>query len=247
VAWATSISDISAPTVAELDAALNVTTRITPDGLNITPDTATVDNSHLASTFTTSRAGRRSFSNAVTFKRGDTAQDDLPHTTLKYQVTGYLVVRRTLPYTTAWAAGQEVVHREAQAGHRAVEPPLLVLHVLGDEAPDGLGLPRRQLTPRRFGRRLAGDRRCTSHGVNLDMCPDTCLVIRPRAPGTTALKARPQAVLTVSTGGKVPRIRHFLTTGQRTSSGTSAVRRCRCGRGALFALPLGRLRSDGRR
>jgi hypothetical protein len=123
VAYVTSISDITGPTVAELDAGMDVTTRITPDGLNITPDTATVDNSHLASTFTTSRAGRRSFSNAVTFKRGDTAQDDLPHTTLKYQVTGFMVVRRTLPYTTAWAAGQEVEVYPIECGEPQQVPP----------------------------------------------------------------------------------------------------------------------------
>lgn len=123
VAWATSISNISAPTVAELEAASDWTTRITPDGLNITPETADVDNSHLASTFTTNRAGRRSFTAEVTFKRGDNAGDDEPFETLKYQTTGYLIVRRVLPYTTAWAAGQEVEVYPVECGEPQQTPP----------------------------------------------------------------------------------------------------------------------------
>lgn len=62
VAWVTSIADISAPTVAELNAGDDFTERITPDGLNIPAETANVDNSSLASTFTTNRVGRRGFS-----------------------------------------------------------------------------------------------------------------------------------------------------------------------------------------
>lgn len=123
VAWATSISNIGAPTVAELAAAKDFTERITPDGLTITPETADVDNSNLASTFTTNRAGRRGYSIELTFKRGDTATDDLPWTTLTYQTTGYLIVRRILPFATAFAASQEVEVYRVECGERASVPP----------------------------------------------------------------------------------------------------------------------------
>ena len=33
--------------------------------------------------------------------------EDLPYTTLKYGVSGYLVVRRGVSYTTAWATSQK--------------------------------------------------------------------------------------------------------------------------------------------
>lgn len=122
VAWATSISNLAAPTVAELEAALDFTTRITPDGLNVTPETADVDNSHIASTFTTNLAGRQSFSPEVTFKRGDNATDDLPWTTLRYKVDGLLVIRRILDYTEAWAIGQDVEVYPMQCGQRASIP-----------------------------------------------------------------------------------------------------------------------------
>lgn len=123
VAWATSIADIHSPTVAELDGALELTRRITPDGLGITPETATVDTSNLASTFTTSRAGRRSFTNELTFKRGDTPEDDAPHLTLKYLVRGFLVVRRVIPTDEPWAAGQEVEVYPIECGEGTQVPP----------------------------------------------------------------------------------------------------------------------------
>jgi hypothetical protein len=123
VAWVTSIASISSPTVAELEAGIDLTERITPDGLNIPAETADVDNSSLASTFTTNRAGRRSFSPELTFKRGDNPTDDAPWTTLVYQALGYLVVRRVLPFTTAWAAGQEVEVYPVECGERNTTPP----------------------------------------------------------------------------------------------------------------------------
>lgn len=108
VAWAATIANINAPTVAELNAAADYTQRITPDGLKIDPSTAKVDTNSLASTFDTATVGRIGFETEVTFKRGDTGPDDAPFTTLKYGVSGYLVVRRGLAYTTAWAASQKV-------------------------------------------------------------------------------------------------------------------------------------------
>jgi hypothetical protein len=49
VVWASSISNINAPTTTELNAGSDFTTRITPDGLKIDPSTADVDTSSLAS------------------------------------------------------------------------------------------------------------------------------------------------------------------------------------------------------
>src|SRR3954464_1005242 len=108
VSWVASIANINAPTAAELTAGQDFTARITPDGLKIDPSTADVDTSSLASTFDTKTAGRVGFDVELTFKRGDTVGDDAPFTTLKYGVSGFLVVRRGVAYTTAWATGQKV-------------------------------------------------------------------------------------------------------------------------------------------
>lgn len=123
VAWASSIANINAPTVAELGVAADFTARITPDGLKIDPSTASVDTSSLASTYDTSTAGRVSLDNEVTFKRGDTVQDDAPYATLKWGVTGYLVVRRGVAYTAAWTVGQKVEVYPTTCGEPKNSPP----------------------------------------------------------------------------------------------------------------------------
>lgn len=107
VYWVPSISNINAPTTTELNAGSDYTQRVTPDGLKLDPSTADVDTSSLASTFDTKTVGRVGFDVEVTFKRGDTGPEDLPYTTLKYGVSGYLAVRRGVAYATAWAAGQK--------------------------------------------------------------------------------------------------------------------------------------------
>jgi hypothetical protein len=108
VAWLSTVANINAPTVAELTAGADYTKRITPDGLKVDPSTADVDTSSLASTFDTKTAGRVGFDTELTFKRGDTVGDDAPYTTLKYGVSGFLVIRRGVAYTTAWTVGQKV-------------------------------------------------------------------------------------------------------------------------------------------
>jgi hypothetical protein len=108
VAWLSTVTNINAPTVAELTAGADYTKRITPDGLKLDPSTADVDTSSLASTFDTKTVGRVGFDVELTFKRGDNPTDDAPYSTLKYGVSGYLVVRRGTAYTTAWATGQKV-------------------------------------------------------------------------------------------------------------------------------------------
>jgi len=108
VAWLATVANINAPTVAELNAGADYTKRITPDGLKVDPSTADVDTSSLASTFDTKTAGRVGFDTELTFKRGDTVGDDAPFTTLKYGVSGYLVIRRGVAYATAWTIGQVV-------------------------------------------------------------------------------------------------------------------------------------------
>jgi hypothetical protein len=107
VVWATTISNINAPTTTELNAGQDFTPRITPDGLKLDPSTADVDTSSLASTFDTKTVGRIGYDAEVTFKRGTTTPEDLPFATLKYGVSGYLVVRRGIAYATAWATSQK--------------------------------------------------------------------------------------------------------------------------------------------
>lgn len=108
VGWVTSIANINAPTAAELAAGFDWTQRLTPDGLKTDPTTADVDTSSLASQFNTNQPGRRSYACEITFKRGSTPTEDQPYSTLSYNTAGYLVVRRGLPFATAFTAGDRV-------------------------------------------------------------------------------------------------------------------------------------------
>lgn len=126
VTWCTTISNIAAPTVAELNAGSALEDLITPDGLNISASTNGVDVSSLKSTFTRMRAGRRAFDVALTFHHDDTS--DLGYTLFTYRTTGYLVVRRpragqVLDATVAWASTQGVEVYPLDTGERTEVPP----------------------------------------------------------------------------------------------------------------------------
>lgn len=118
-----TIANIHAPTTTELNAGTSLESFITPTGLQIKASTAGVDTSNLASTFTTQGVGRRSFAITVEMKRAtptDTAYNLLP-----YKTAGYLVVRRNLASTTAWASGQNVEVYPVVAGERELAPPAI--------------------------------------------------------------------------------------------------------------------------
>lgn len=108
VAWVSSIASAVAPTAAELNAGFDWTSRLTPDGLKTDPTTADVNTSSLASQFDTNVPGRRAYVCEITFKRGSTTLEDQPYTTLSYNTAGFLVVRRGVPYASAFATGDKV-------------------------------------------------------------------------------------------------------------------------------------------
>jgi hypothetical protein len=122
VSWVPSIANINAPTTSELNAGTALQDRITPDGLKIEPSTATVDTSNVASTFSTSKGGRVSFDASVTLKRQD-GTDTLFQTTLRKGQTGYLVVRRNIASSTAWASAQRVEVYPSECGEPALASP----------------------------------------------------------------------------------------------------------------------------
>lgn len=123
VSWVATIPDITAPSAATATAGASLESLITPDGLQITASTADVDNSSLASTFTTAKAGRRSFDISVTFKVTDAAGGGLAYSTLVYLASGFLVVRRNLAVATAFAAAQIVEVYPVQCGQPSRATP----------------------------------------------------------------------------------------------------------------------------
>jgi len=108
VAFVTAIASQAAPTTAELNAGILLQSVMTPDGLTgFEPTTADVDNSALNSTFNTVTIGRDSFSGTkLIFKKQATG--DTAYNTLTRNTTGFIVVRRYLAESTAWASTQVV-------------------------------------------------------------------------------------------------------------------------------------------
>jgi hypothetical protein len=106
VYWVTAIASQAAPTVAELNAGIDLTGTLTADGLSgFQPNTADVDVSSLASTFTANVNGRTSFSNTqLTLKRQ--SGTDTIFTTLVRDTAGFLAIRRSIAQSTAWASTQ---------------------------------------------------------------------------------------------------------------------------------------------
>ena len=103
-----AIADITAPTVAELNAGVSLECRLTPDGLTTSADTAEVDSSKLCSTSNSSIVGRRTFTAGVKYVRGDDEEAEAVQDALVYGARGFLVVRRDLSAKVDWAVGQKV-------------------------------------------------------------------------------------------------------------------------------------------
>lgn len=109
VAYVAAISNIAAPTVAELNAGILLQSTLTADGLvGFEATTAEVDTSSLASTFSTKSIGRDEYSGTLLRLKKQTVGADTVRSTLSRATTGYIVIRRGIAETTAWAAAQQV-------------------------------------------------------------------------------------------------------------------------------------------
>jgi hypothetical protein len=123
VYWVTTIANTAAPTTTELNAGISLQSTLTADGLNgLAPDTADVDTSSLASTFNTTVNGRTSFSNTMLRLKKQSGTDTI-FTTLVRDTAGYLVVRRSITESTAWASAQGVEVYPALCGEVARMDP----------------------------------------------------------------------------------------------------------------------------
>jgi hypothetical protein len=105
--WVTTIANIAAPTVAELNAGIQLQNTLTPAGLSgLQPETAKIDASSLASRITLQRNGRAGIDGAMLeFKKQDGT--DTIYDTLLFGTAGYLVVRTSILETTAWTIAQK--------------------------------------------------------------------------------------------------------------------------------------------
>lgn len=120
VAWVTTISNTSAPTTTELNAGVDLTPYITPDGWSVTTDTAAVDSTALNSVDDLRLPGRRSDQIEVTMNwESDTTA---PYSTFASRPAGYLVERVGVAHGTAWTASQKVRVFTVKMGDRQRVP-----------------------------------------------------------------------------------------------------------------------------
>ncbi|MEU8371222.1 hypothetical protein [Micromonospora tulbaghiae] len=123
VAWVPSISNINAPTTTELNAGMLLHSTLTADGLvGLRPETADVDTSSLDSTFSTTVNGRTSFSGTMLRLKKQSGTDTI-FDTLVRDAAGFLVVRRSVAASTAWASAQKVEVYPALCGEVARVDP----------------------------------------------------------------------------------------------------------------------------
>lgn len=115
-AYVPTIANIAAPTTTELNAGILLQSTLTASGLaGFQPETATVDTSSMASTFNTAVNGKTSFSGVRLQLKKQTGTDTI-YDTLVRGTTGYIVVRRSITESTAWASAQKVSVYPIEAG-----------------------------------------------------------------------------------------------------------------------------------
>lgn len=111
-----TIANIASPTVAELNAGVDLSSLVTPDGLiGFQPDTGTVDTSAINSTYTTQLPGRIALSGTALRLKKQTGSDTV-YNTLVYGFATNIVVRRDITSSTAWATSQACEVYPGQCG-----------------------------------------------------------------------------------------------------------------------------------
>jgi hypothetical protein len=108
VTFTSAIANQASPTTTELNAGIQLQSVITADGLiGFEPTTSDVDNSALNSTFDTVTIGRDKFSGTM-LRMKKQSGTDTAYNTLTRGVSGFIVIRRDVTETTAWASTQVV-------------------------------------------------------------------------------------------------------------------------------------------
>lgn len=124
VSWVTTIASIAAPTTTELNAGILLHDIMTSDGFNgFQPDTAAVLTSKFSSQFDTNQPGRISFSGTLLRFCKQLSGDTIFTTLFPKGVAGFVVVRRSLLASSAYASTQPLEVLPAVTGQgRKLDP-----------------------------------------------------------------------------------------------------------------------------
>ena len=122
VAWVTTITSKSAPTVAQLNAGTDITGFLTKEGLVTPANQNMVDQGTLATTFDAQGVGTWGSAPIELTGYRDNVDDDA-YEAFSYGDDGYLVIRRGVAATTAWTAAQKVEVWPASSHQPLNQPP----------------------------------------------------------------------------------------------------------------------------
>lgn len=111
-----TIADISAPTLAELNAGVDISCHLTKDGLNPGGSTNGVDSGALCSRVDSQVAGSVSYS--FTLRGFRYLDDDDFWDAVSYATNTHVVVRRGPAHDTAWADGDKLEVYAGQFGEK---------------------------------------------------------------------------------------------------------------------------------
>lgn len=113
------VGSITAPTTTEISNGLHITPMLTPEGIALQTTTTTMDRSKWKDTRNADVPARFSQSGTITGYRDDTNSADLLWRECSvFGATKYLVIRRGIASTTAFAAGQAVEVYKVRIGMR---------------------------------------------------------------------------------------------------------------------------------
>lgn len=108
VAFVGAIVNIALPTTTELNLGILLHDTLTADGLvGFEATSASIDTTPLSAQFDTMYPGRDSFSGPLLRFKKQTATDTIFNTFVKY-TTGFVVIRRGIAATAAWASSQPI-------------------------------------------------------------------------------------------------------------------------------------------
>lgn len=113
VDWVPTITNIAAPTVAQLNAGTELSELLTKDGVSLPTSQNMVDNTTLAERFDAQLVGSFGGSGSLKLKRDNV--DDDAWDLFDWGESGYLVIRRGVPFDQAWAASDDVEVYPAQS------------------------------------------------------------------------------------------------------------------------------------
>jgi hypothetical protein len=119
--FVTTISNIAAPTVAELNAGTALQTTLVPSGLeNFENTTASVDNTSLASQFDTTLPGKSSFGDTALLLKKQDGTDTVYNALTTPGTNGYVVIRDGVLSTTAWTIADKAEVYPVRTGRHSM-------------------------------------------------------------------------------------------------------------------------------